>query len=123
MRDISNHFCIIPPELLGDFMTPDSCRWMPHGAIDISCTRKIVLDQSPLSDSDGSRWSISISAASMDPVLERYDGVRAYIGLFLTDGSVRILGTPGHIPLISVTPYPGTFAVSVSFESLKSIVL
>lgn len=104
-------------------MTPDSCRWMPHGAIDISCTRKIVLDQSPLSDSDGSRWSISISAASMDPVLERYDGVRAYIGLFLTDGSVRILGTPGHIPLISVTPYPGTFAVSVSFESLKSIVL
>lgn len=121
MRDISNHFCIIPPELLSGYLTPDECRYMPHGAIDIICSRKIILDQSLTEDSDGRRWSISMSAASMDRFLEKMNGVRAYVGVFLTDGSIRILGTPDFIPRLSVTPYAGAYAVSVAFEALRAI--
>lgn len=121
MRDISNHFCIIPPELMTGYLTPDECRYMPHGAIDITCSRKIVLDQSLTEDSDGRRWSISMSAASMDRYLEKMDGVRAYIGVFLTDGSIRILGTPDFIPRLSITPYSGAYAVSVALEALRAV--
>lgn len=121
MRDISNHFCIIPPELLTGYMTPAECRYMPHGAIDITCSRKIVIDQSPTDDSDGRRWAISMSAASMDQCLKKMDGVKAYIGVFLTDGSIRILGTPDFIPRLSVTPYAGAYAVSVSFDALGAL--
>lgn len=123
MRDVSNHFCIIPPELMTGYLTQDECRYMPHGAIDITCSRKIVIDQSPIEDSDGRRWSISMSAASMDRCLEKMDGIRAYIGVFMTDGSIRILGTRDFIPRMIVTPYAGAFAISVSFEALKSISL
>lgn len=121
MRDISNHFCIISPELLSGYLTPDECRYMPHGAIDIICSRKIILDQSLTEDSDGRRWSISMSAASMDRFLEKMNGVRAYVGVFLTDGSIRILCTPDFIPRLSVTPYAGAYAVSVAFEALRAI--
>lgn len=123
MRDVSNHFCIIPPELITGYLTPDECRYMPHGATDITCSRKIVIDQSLTEDSDGRRWSISMSAASMDRCLEKMDGIRAYIGVFMTDGSIRILGTRDFIPRMTVTPYAGAFAISVSFEALKSISL
>ncbi len=121
MRDISNHFCIIPPELLTGYLTPAECRYMPHGAIDITCSRKIVIDQSPTDDSDGRRWAISMSAASMDRCLNKMDGVRAYIGVFLTDGSIRILGTPDFIPRLSITPYSGAYAVSVALEDLRPL--
>ena len=121
MRDISNHFCIIPPELLTGYLTPDECRYMPHGAVDIACSRKILLDQTPNEDSDGHRWSISMSAASSDRQLERMDGIRAYIGVFLTDGSIRILGTPDFIPRLSITPYSGAYAVSVASEALRAV--
>ena len=121
MRDISNHFCVIPPELMTGYLTPDECRYMPHGAIDITCSRKIVIDQSLTEDSDGRRWSISMSAASMDRYLEKMDGVRAYIGVFLTDGSIRILGTPDFIPRLSITPYSGAYAVSVALEALRAV--
>lgn len=123
MIDISNHFCIIPPELLAGYLTPDECRYMPHGTIDIACSRKIVIDQSLTEDSDGRRWSISMSAASMDRCLEKMDGIRAYIGVFLTDGSIRILGTPDFIPRLAVTPYAGAYAVSVAFEALRAILI
>ena len=121
MRDISNHFCIIRPEFLTDCMTPDQCRYMPHGAIDIICSRKIVIDQSPTEDSDGRRWTISMSAASSDKHLDGLDGIRAYIGIFMTDGSIRILGTSDFIPRLTVTPYAGAYAVSVSFEVLRAL--
>ena len=121
MRDISNHFCIIPPELLTGFLTPGECRYMPHGSIDITCSRKIVIDQSLTDDSDGRRWSISMSAASMDRCLDKMDGARVYIGVFLTDGSIRILGTPDFIPRLNVTPYAGAYAVSVSLEALRAL--
>ena len=121
MRDVSNHFCIIPPELMTGYLTPDECRFMPHGATDIACSRKIVIDQSLTEDSDGRRWSISMSAASKDDCLRDKDGVRAYIGVFLTDGTIRILGTPDFVPVISVTPYSGAYSVSASFEALRAL--
>lgn len=120
-RDLSNHFCIIPPECLAGFMTPEDCRYMPHGSMEIICTRKIVLDQSPVSDSDGNRWSISMSAATSDATVQKFDGCRVYVGVFLTDGTIRVLAAPGYIPKITVAPYPGTFSVSVNFEALKFI--
>ena len=49
------------------------------------------------------------------------DGKMAYIGIFLSDGSVRILGTPDFIPKLEVTPYSGAFAISVSYDSLKPV--
>lgn len=121
-RDIANRFCIITPDLLSGFLVPSECRAMPQGAVEISCSRKVDIDQSPSSsDSDGIRWTISMSAASSDKQLEKMDGLRAYIGVFLTDGSIRILGTPDFIPRLTVTPYAGAYAVSASVEALRAL--
>ena len=103
------------------YLTPDCCRYIPHGAIDIICSRKIILDQTPVSDIDGKRWSISMSTATKDENVKSFDGSEAYVGTVLTDGTVRILATPGYIPRLSVTPYANAYAISVSYEVLKAI--
>lgn len=108
---------------MNNYMTPDCCRYIPHGAVDIICSRKIVLDQTPVKDIDGNRWSISMSAATRDETIKSYDGREVYVGIVMTDGTIRVLASPGYIPKLSVTPYAGAYAVSLSFESLKSIEL
>lgn len=102
-------------------MTPDCCRYIPHGAVDIICSRKIVLDQTPVNDIDGNRWSISMSAATRDETIKSYDGREVYVAIVMTDGTIRVLASPGYIPKLSVTPYAGAYAVSVSYEALKAI--
>lgn len=121
MIDISNHLCIIPANLMKGYLTPECCRYIPHGAIDIICSRKIILDQTPVTDIDGKRWSISMSSATKDETIKSYDGQEVYVGIVLTDGTVRILATSGYIPRLSVTPYANAYAISVSYEALKAI--
>lgn len=121
MKEISNHFCIISPEMLSDFLTPDECTEKPEGAVEFICSRKIVIDQNPSSDSESYSWEISMSAASRDEGLKAYDGARAYVGVFFTDGSLRVLGNAWHVPRLSVTPYGGAYSVSLNYKSLKPI--
>lgn len=123
MKDFSSHFCIILPELLADMISPELCHYPPHGSIDIPCIRKVGLEQSPVNDENGYRWSISFSAITKDAFTAGFDGMTAYIGVFISDGTVRIIGRKDRQPVISVTPYAGVYAVTAEFETLKPIVI
>lgn len=123
MKDFSSHFCIILPELLADMISPELCLYPPHGSIDIPCIRKVSLEQSPVNDENGYRWSMTFSAITKEASAGDYDGMRAYIGIFISDGTVRIIGRKDRQPVISVTPYAGVYAVSAEFEALKPIVI
>lgn len=123
MKDFSSHFCIILPELLADLLSPEECVYPPHGSIDIPCIRKVSLEQSPVNDENGYRWSISFSAITKEAAAVEFDGRKAYIGVFISDGTVRIIGRKDRQPVISVTPYAGVYAVSAEFEALKPIVI
>ena len=123
MKDFSSHFCIILPELLADMISPELCLYPPHGSIDIPCIRKVSLEQSPVNDENGYRWSISFSAITKEAAAVEFDGRKAYIGVFISDGTVRIIGRKDRQPVISVTPYAGAYSVSAEFEALKPIVI
>lgn len=123
MKDFSSHFCIIFPELLADMISPELCLYPPHGSIDIPCIRKVSLEQSPVNDENGYRWSMTFSAITKEAAAADYDGMQAYIGVFISDGTVRVIGRKDHQPVISVTPYAGVYAVAAEFEALKSIVI
>lgn len=123
MKDFSSHFCIILPELLADLLSPEECVYPPHGSIDIPCIRKVSLEQSPVNDENGYRWSISFSAITKEAAAVEFDGRKSYIGVFISDGTVRIIGRKDRQPVISVTPYAGVYAVSAEFEALKPIVI
>lgn len=123
MKDFSSHFCIILPELLADMISPELCLYPPHGSIDIPCIRKVSLEQSPVNDENGYRWSMTFSAITKEAAAADYDGMQAYIGVFISDGTVRVIGRKDRQPVISVTPYVGVYAVSAEFEALKSIVI
>lgn len=123
MKDFSSRFCIILPELLSDMISPELCRFPPHGSVDMPCIKKVRLEQSPVNDENGHRWTISFNAITKEAAAADYDGMKAYIGVFISDGTVRVIGRKDQQPVISVTPYAGAYAVTAEFEALKSIVI
>ena len=123
MKDFSSHFCIILPELLAAIISPELCLYPPHGSIDIPCIRKVSLEQTPVNDENGYRWSVSFSGITRESVAADFDGMTAYLGVFISDGTVRIIGRKDRQPVISVTPYAGVYAVTAEFETLKPIVI
>lgn len=116
MKEISNHFCLINPEP-GKIYT-QTLGSVPEDAVEIICSRKILFDQAPVNDADGRRWSVNISAATANPEVMEFDGSHQYVGLILTDGSVRVIGAPGFAPQISVTPHENAFAIAVKCDTL-----
>lgn len=121
MREISNHFCLIRPEYLMEYILPGECIYLPHGAVDIICNHRITLDQEKVDDEDGPRWQISFSAGTKDERVKAFDGEHVYIGVQLTDGTIHILGTADFAPVLHVTPYERAYAVSASLEMLSPL--
>lgn len=117
MREISNHFCFIQPDQ--DLIPPRTLDSVSSAmAVEFVCTRKIVFGQRPVTDSDGRRWRITMSAATTDSRIMAFDGRREFIGVVLSDGSAVVIGTPGMPPAISVTPHENAYQVSVECETL-----
>lgn len=122
MKELSTHFCIIRPELIRANLALKENIGKPAKSPEFLCTQKILLEQEPSEDEAGTKWIQSFRAVTKDNSVRSFDGSRQYLGLYLTDGSLRIIGSATDAPLITVTPAEGdVYVVSANFESVSPI--
>lgn len=117
MREISNHFVLIGEGLIDPSLLMGENIAIPTGSKEYACTSRIIFDQAPSSGADGGYWTKTFRAVTADPSVIRFDGCHAFIGVILTDGSVKIIGDAYGIPLIRVTPHTGAYVVDATFQT------
>lgn len=125
MNEFSTHFCLVEPSKFDRELLLTGARLgKPESADEFSCKGKVLFEQSPSTDDDGTVWNQTFRAVTDDPRVLRYNGTRQLLGIYLTDGSIRFLGNADDAPLLTVTPYEmGMYSVSASFKSLSPVVL
>ena len=123
MNDISTHFCLIEPDLISEQLLLGSKISKPHSSPEFQCNSKVIFDQQPEQSDSGTSWSQTFRGVSTDRKLMTWNGRRAYIGIYRTDGTLIIVGSATEVPLITVTPYVGVFVVESSFETVSPAVI
>lgn len=123
MNDISTHFCLIEPNLIKEDLRLGSQIYKPHSSPQFQCNSKVIFDQHPEKSDAGTSWSQTFRGVTPDSSIMEWNGRRAYIGVFRTDGSLIIIGSPTEVPLITVTPNVGVFVVESTFETVNPAVI
>lgn len=122
MNEISNRFCLISPALaqgallMGEAIVPDAAT--PR----FSAAGKILFDQTPSESDNGVTWSQNFRAVTSDPRVLEFKDVRIYPAFWMTDGTLRVIGSHDIAPLVSVAPYDGgRFLVTASFQASRPL--
>lgn len=123
MKDFSSHFLLIAPSLLSGVTSLSGVTYIPTGSVNIACIGKVSLTQTLQNDERGPVWQISFRAATLDDTVKAYHASETYVGILMTDGTVRILGELTEIPRLEVTRYPGAYVVTCSYESAEQVAL
>lgn len=123
MNDISNQFCLISPELIKDDLLMSVQITKPDDSPRFLCSSKLIFDQTSQESDSGLSWSQTFRGVSTDQELMNWNGRRAYIGIYRTDGTLIIVGSATEVPLITVTPHVGVFVVESSFETVSPAVI
>lgn len=123
MNDISTHFCLIEPDMIDEKILLGPEIYKPHAAPEFQCNSKVLFDQQPEKSSAGTSWSQTFRGVTADSSVMSWNKRRAYIGIFRTDGSLLIIGSPTEVPLITVTPNVGVFVVEATFETFSPAVI
>ena len=123
MKDISTQFCLIEPELIKEELMMSAEISRPAASPRFLCNSKIIFDQALEESDSGLSWNQTFRGVSSDKDLINWNGRRAYIGIYRTDGSLIIMGSATEVPLITVTPHVGVFVVESSFDSVVPAVI
>ena len=123
MNDISTHFCLIEPDMIREQLLLGSEIHKPHTSPEFQCNSKVIFDQQPEQSDAGISWSQTFRGVTSHSSVMSWNNRRAYIGIFRTDGSLLVIGSPTEVPLITVTPNVGTFVVETSFETVNPAVI
>lgn len=122
MKEISNQFCITDTESLSDAMIFNDRPFIPSAAARYSSNQKIVFNQSHKDTAAGIVWTLTFRATTQNPSVKSWHGRKAYVGFFLSDGSVRYIGTATEQPTVTVTPHPtGVYVVESTFDATDPI--
>lgn len=124
MREFSNRFCIIAPGALTESALLNDEPFIPSAAEIFKCSSKLTFSQTP-SDSDaGIVWNMTFRGVAVHTDAQKWHGKKAFIGMIMTDGSVRYIGSSEEQPLIMVTPYGNEVnVVEASFKALAPLQL
>ena len=123
MNDISTHFCLIEPDMIHEQLLLGSEVTKPFSSPEFQCNSKIILDQQPQLSDAGTSWSQTFRGVTAESKVMTWNNRRAYIGIFRTDGSLLIIGSPTEAPMITVTPNVGVFVAEASFETVSPAVI
>lgn len=123
MRELSNHFAIIPADLISNSLKMGESITIPAGAEEYVCPKKVIFDQTPSESAAGISYSMTFRAVTPDQNVVRHNKSRAYIALIFTDGSIEIIGTHSSAPTIITTPYQNLMVVETSFSTPDPIIL
>jgi len=94
----------------------------PATSPDFNCTQKVLFEQEASSDEGGIKYEITLRAITKDSEVMEFNGTKAYVGVYLTDGSIRVIGTADEAPELSISPAEGgVYVLSLSFETLSPI--
>lgn len=124
MIEISNRFCLLTPSstrralLLGHSVVPDT------NAAQFSATNPITFDQTNADTDSGISWSQTFRAVTADSRILDYKDAKLYPAFYMSDGTLRVIGTHDSVPTISVTPYNGSrYLVQTSFQAPEPLTL
>ena len=118
MIEITSHFVLIRPELIQEALLLQKITYIPLGAEEFACQSKVSLDQTPQRDV----WMQRFRAVTADCSVRQHDGANRYVGVIMSDGSIRIIGSPGEAPIITVTPGDqGMSVVETTFETTEPL--
>ena len=124
MNEISNRFCLLEPDtirealLLGHAIAPDIT------AHQFSATSPVLFDQSSSETDDGVIWNQTFRAVTPDAAVLQHKGAKLYPAFFMSDGSLRVIGTHDSVPSISVSPSNGgRYLVQVTFQAAEALTL
>lgn len=122
--EISNRFCLISPELirqallLGHDIAPSTSTRI------FSAVGNIIFDQTPSENDGGITWNQTFRAVTDDPEVLKHSDAERYPAFFLSDGSLRVIGTHDAAPQITVTPSNGgRYLVQASFQAPEALSL
>lgn len=124
MTEISNRFCLLEPRairealLLGHDIAPDLT------ARPFSAVTPVLFDQTSSESDNGVVWNQTFRAVTSDKEVLQHNGAKLYPAFFMSDGSLRVIGTHDSVPTISVAPYNGgRYLVQVSFQAPDALAL
>lgn len=122
--EISNRFCLLAPDSVHDALL------LGHAVVPGSSTRvysavgAIVFDQTPSEGDAGVTWNQTFRAVTYDPNVQQLDGARCNPAFYMSDGSLRVIGTHDSAPVITVTPSNGgCYLVQASFQAPEALSL
>lgn len=120
---ISSHFAIIEPSKVRDYIRMQPLNFLPVGTPEYNATGKISFQQTPEDGESGLSYNQELSLVTQNPSIFRFAGCRKYLAFFMSDGSLRMIGTPDTAPLLKITPHEGAFRLEVSFRSPEPLPL
>lgn len=120
---ITSHFAVIPSALVSDYIRFQPLNFLPVGSVEFVASGQISFDQTAEESESGLSFRQELSLTTLDLGLRRYSGCRMYVAFYMSDGSLRMIGSPSAAPLLKVTPYSGALRLEVSFDSPRPLVL
>lgn len=121
--DFSHRFHIIPRDLLKEQLLLGDKPGVPEGSLTLAASTPVTFSQDPEVSDNGTVWRQTFGAVVDDPSVMEHSGSRAYIAFYMTDGSLRLIGTAEEAPLVTVTPHAGAQRVSITFDSPDPLIL
>lgn len=122
--EISNRFCLLSPALthdallLGHSVVPDSATRI------FSSASAVVFDQTPSEGDSGVTWNQTFRAVTDDPAVMQFNGARLHPAFYMTDGSLRVIGTHDSSPIINIIPHNGgRYLIQASFHAPEALSL
>ncbi len=120
---ITSHFALIPADIVRDYIRFQPLNFLPVGSVESVASGQISFEQTPEESESGLSFRQELSLTTLDGNLAPYDGCRMYIAFYMSDGSLRVIGSASAVPLLKITPYSGALKLEVSFDSAHPMVL
>lgn len=120
---ITSHFALIDPELIRDYIRFQPLNFLPVGSVEFQASGQISFEQTPEESESGLSYRQELSLSTLEGDLLGYDGRKMYVAFYMSDGSLRLIGTASCAPRLKVTPFTGALKLETSFDSASPLVL
>lgn len=121
---ITSHFALIEPtEELRDYLRMQPLNYLPVEASEFSASSQIKFDQTPEDEESGIIWRQEVSLVTDCQEVMQFNGRLMFVAFWMSDGSLRLIGSASSAPRLKITPYAGAFKLEASFSSLEPLIL
>lgn len=121
---ITSHFALIEPtDELRDYLRMQPLNYLPVEASEFSANSQITFDQTPEDEESGTIWRQELSLVTDNQEVMPFNDRLMFVAFWMSDGSLRLIGSASSAPRLKITPYAGAFKLETSFSSLEPLIL